>query len=167
MEPRLRARHPQPDTEIPFTSFFSCNSKTDMSTSTPASATYTPSLHEQSTTIAPIEVIEVNPPQVERIARAGTASSKKADTALIDALDTLRHVRNALQAAERLAHECQEDDAQSVRCATDAALRHAAARIDAALDAIRAADEALADALKASGWPPTTLFDRHRPGPPF
>lgn len=164
MEPRLRARHPQPDTEIPFTSFFSCNSKTDMSTSTPASATYTPSLNTQSTTI---ERIEVNPPQAERIARAGTASSKKADDALIDALDTLRHVRNALQAAERLDHGHREDEAQAVRRATLAALRHAATRLDTALDASRAADEALADALKASGWPPTMLFDRHRPGLPF
>jgi len=125
---------------------------------------YMPSLHEQSTTIKPIEV---NPPQVERIARAGTASSKKADAALIDALDTLRHVRNALQAAERLDHGHREDEAQAVRRATLAALRHAAARIDAALDASHAADEALTDALKASGWPPTTLFDRDRPGLPF
>ena len=128
------------------------------------SDTYTPSLHEESITI---ELVELAPPAVERIARAGTTSSKKADTALIDALDTLRHVRHALQAAERLDHEHQEEEAQSVRRATLAALRHAASQIDSALDASRAADEALADALKASGWPPTTLFDRHRPGLPF
>jgi hypothetical protein len=128
------------------------------------SNTYTPSLHVQSDTIEPVELV---PPAIERIARAGTASSKKADSALIEALDTLRHVRNALQAAERLDHGHREDEAQAVRRATLAALRHAATRIDSALDASRAADEALADALKASGWPPTMLFDRHRPGLPF
>lgn len=128
------------------------------------SDTYTPSLHEESITI---ELVELAPPAVERIARAGTTSSKKADTALIDALDTLRHVRNAIQAAERLDHEHQEEEAHSVRRATLAALRHAASQIDAALDASRDADESLAEALKAAGWPPTTLFERHRPGLPF
>ena len=128
------------------------------------SDTYTPSLHEESITI---ELVELAPPTVERIARAGTTSSKKADTALIDALDTLRHVRNAILAAERLDHEHQEEEAHSVRRATLAALRHAASQIDAALDASRDADQALADALEAAGWPNRTLHERRRAGLPF
>lgn len=134
-----------------------------------AVSTYMPSLHAQSEHVqsTTIESVQLAPPAIECIARAGTASSKKAEAALIDAMDTLRHVRNALQAAERLDHEHEDEEAEAVRRAADAALRHAAGRIDAALDASRTADEALANALRKYGWPPTTLFDRRRPSLPF
>ena len=135
-----------------------------MSTSTPASTTYTPSLHVQSDTIEPIEV---EPPQAERIAEAGTATSSDLESALIDVLDTLKSVRTALQAAGRLDYEHEAEEASAVRRAADAALRHASTRTSAALDASRAADTQLADVLEAAGWPNRTLHERRRAGLPF
>lgn len=140
------------------------------------SDSYTPSLHLQSTAEPgtapdPASDAPATPPPNratrEAIGRAGTASSKHAETALLDALTALRDVRRALQAADHLDHDYQHDEARAVRSATDAALCHVAARISRAIDDIRAADTALADVLKEAGWTPAMLEARRRPHLPF
>ena len=131
-----------------------------------------PSLHDQSghsdaAEVGTIEPVNLAPPAIERVAEAGTSSSKRLESDLIDALDTIRHVRNALQAAERLDYEHEAEEAEAVRRAADAALCHVATLTSAALDASHKADEQLADVLESAGWPRRALFNRRRSDLPF